>query len=418
MGALTPAALTLRTMTPGHSPWVWGQSLVTYSRVMSASAEQPTRSTSGLRLATIGGVPVYIGRSWPIIAVIMVVTFGPQIASDRPDLGPGAYAVAAAYVVLLLVSVLAHEAAHAVVATRSGYRVNQVVADLWGGHTTYDSSTARPGASALVAIAGPAANAALAFVAWLAVPQVSGDIPFLLVNAMWLTNAFVAGFNLLPGLPLDGGFLVDSLVWRITGRRESGLIAAGWSGRVVTVLVVLAFVGRPLLDGQPPDLFNLIWAFFIGSFLWVGATNAIRSGRGSRLLAGIRIDSVWRRAAPLPAHASAAQALALRTSGPGGTAVVVEDDGRNAIGLVDDEALRAIPERSLGSVSVTSVMRQQPAGWVVSATPGQSIAAVVSAMQGLGIGAVPVRGPDGRIEGIVLAGDLEAALSRGPAPRT
>jgi CBS domain-containing protein len=63
-------------------------------------------------------------------------------------------------------------------------------------------------------------------------------------------------------------------------------------------------------------------------------------------------------------------------------------------------------------------MRQQPAGWVVSATPGQSIAAVVSAMQSLGIGAVPVRGPDGRIEGIVLAGDLEAALSRGPASRT
>ena len=71
---------------------------------MSASAEQPTRSASGLRLATIGGVPVYVGRSWPIIAVVMVVTFGPQIASDRPDLGPGAYAVALAYVVLLPVS--------------------------------------------------------------------------------------------------------------------------------------------------------------------------------------------------------------------------------------------------------------------------------------------------------------------------
>lgn len=391
---------------------------MTYSRVMSASAEQPTRSASGLRLATIGGVPVYIGRSWPIIAVVMVVTFGPQIASDRPDLGPGAYAVALAYVVLLLVSVLAHEAAHAVVATRSGYRVNQVVADLWGGHTTYDSSSARPGASALVAIAGPAANAALALVAWLALPQISGDVLYLLINAMWLTNAFVAGFNLLPGLPLDGGFLVDSLVWRITGRRDSGLIAAGWSGRVVTVLVVLAFVGRPMLNGQPPDLFNLIWALFIGSFLWVGATNAIRSGRGSRLLAGIRIDSVWRRAATLSARSSAAQALALRTSGPGGTAVVVEDDARHAIGLVDDDALRAIPERSLGSVAVTSVMRGQPAGWVVEATPGQSIATVVSAMQSLGIGAVPVRGPDGRIDGIVLAGDLEAALSRGPASRT
>jgi Zn-dependent protease len=385
---------------------------------MPASTEEPTRPAPGLRLATIGGVPVYVGRSWPIIALIIVATFGPSVANSRPELGLGAYAVALAYTLLLLVSVLAHEAAHAVVATRVGYRVNRVVADLWGGHTAYDSSNARPGASALVAIAGPAANALLALVGWLAAPHVTGDITSLLVGALVYTNAFVAVFNLLPGLPLDGGFLVDSLVWRITGSRESGLIAAGWCGRVVTVLVVLAFVGWPLLNGRSPDLFNLLWALIIGGFLWVGATNAIRTGHASRLLSGIRIDSVWRRAASLPAHATAAEALALRTSGPGGSAVVVEDDGRNAIGLLDDDALRAIPEQSLSGVSVTSVMRQQPEGWVVEATPDQSIATVVMTLQHLGIGAVPVRGPDGRIDGIVLAGDLEAALSGRPAPRT
>ena len=385
---------------------------------MSTSTEDSTRPTPGLRLATIGGVPVYIGRSWPIIAVIIVATFSPQVASRHPDLGIRAYVVALAYAVLLLVSVLAHEAAHAVVATRAGYRVNRVVADLWGGHTAYESAAARPGASALVAIAGPAANALLALAGWLVIPHISGEITFEVIGAMILTNAFVAAFNLLPGLPLDGGFLVDSLVWRVTGSRESGLIAAGWCGRVVTVLVVLWFVGRPLLGGQQLDLFNVVWALFIGGFLWVGATNAIRSGRGSRLLAGIPIHTVWRRAASLPAHASAAQALALRTSGPGGTAVVVEDEGHIAIGLLDDEALRAIPQQSLGGVAVTSVMRQQPDGWVVEATPDQSIATVVMTMQHLGIGAVPVRGPDGRIGGIVHAGDLEAALSRRPAPPT
>jgi len=98
----------------------------------------------------------------------------------------------------------------------------------------------------------PAANALLALVGWLAAPHIDGDVTSLLVGAIWFTNAFVAGFNLLPGLPLDGGFLVDSLVWRITGKRESGLIAAGWCGRVVTVLVVMWFLGLPLLNGQRP----------------------------------------------------------------------------------------------------------------------------------------------------------------------
>ena len=338
---------------------------------MSARTQDSTGPTPGWRVATIGGVPVYIGRSWPIIVVVIVATFGPNVAASRPGLGLGAYAVAVAYAVLLLVSVLAHEAAHAVAATRSGYQVNRVVADLWGGHTAYNSSNARPGASAFVAIVGPAANALLALVGWLALPLLDGDITTLLVGALVYTNAFVAAFNLLPGLPLDGGFLVDSLVWRITGSRETGLIAAGWCGRVVTVLVVLWFLGWPLLNGQSPDLFSLVWALFIGGFLWVGATNAIRSGRGGRLLAGIRIDSVWRPAQSLPAQASAAQATYLRTQAPGGTVVIVEDDLRNAIGLLDDEALSAIPERSLGGVPVTSVMRAQPVGWVVDATPDQ-----------------------------------------------
>ena len=311
-------------------------------------------------------MPVYIGKSWPIIAAVIVFTFGPSIADNRPELGLSAYFVALVFAVLLLISVLAHEAAHAVVATRVGYRVNRVVADLWGGHTAYDSSSARPGPSALVAIAGPAANALLAGIGWLAMPAVPpGGITDLLVSAVVYTNAFVAAFNLLPGLPLDGGFLVDSLVWKITGSRETGMIAAGWCGRVVTILVMLWFLGLPLLNGQPPDLFSVVWGLLIGSFLWVGATNAIRAGRGSRLLNGIRIDAVWRPAASLPPQASAAEAFALRSSGPegsGGTIVVVEDDARNAIGLLDDEALLAIPEQSRGGVVITSVMRPQPDG--------------------------------------------------------
>jgi Zn-dependent protease/CBS domain-containing protein len=385
---------------------------------MAASTDNSTGQAPGWRIATIGGVPVYIGRSWPVIALIIVFLYGPVVARNSPDLGLGAYAVAVGFAGLLLISVFAHEASHALVATWLGYRVNRVVADLWGGHTAYETSTARPGASALVAIAGPAANALLAAAGWVVLLAEPLGITGWLIRAIVLTNALVAGFNLLPGLPLDGGFLVDSLVWRVTGSRESGLIAAGWCGRGVTVLVVLWLVGLPLLNGQPPDLFSLGWAFFIGAFLWVGATNAIRAGRGSRLLAAIRIDSVWRRATVLPARSSAAQALALRQSGQGGTAVVIEDDARRPIGLLDDDALRAIPEQSLPGVSVTAVMRQQPEGWVVEALPDQSIAVVVVAMQRLGIGAVPVRGPDGRIAGIVLAADLEAALSRRPASPT
>ena len=378
----------------------------------------PSQPSPGLKVATLGGVPVYIGRTWPVIAIIIVVTFGPSISSSRPDLGIRAYLVAAAFSVLLLVSVLAHEAAHAVVATRFGYRVNRVVADLWGGHTAYDTAQSRPGPSALVAVVGPAANGAIALAGWLLADRVPGGVPALLVGAVVWTNGFVALFNLLPGLPLDGGFLVDALVWRVTGNRDLGLIAAGWCGRVVTVLVLAWALLLPFLRGYPPSLFTVVWAGVIGAFLWSGATNAIRTGRARSALAGITIGSVWRRASSLPVASSAADAWALRASGLGGTAVIVVAADGTALGMVDDDALLGVPEEARPVTPVMAAVRRQPAGWVVDAEPDAAVTPVVETMQTLQVGAVPVRPRSGRIEGIVLAGDLEAALSRGAAART
>jgi Zn-dependent protease len=385
---------------------------------MPDAPETTSQPSPGLKVATLGGVPVYIGRTWPVIAIIIVATFGPQIGNGRPDLGIRAYLVAAAFSVLLLLSVLAHEAAHAVVATRFGYRVNRVVADLWGGHTAYDTAQSRPGPSAVVAVAGPAANGAIAVLGWLLAHQAPGGVPSLLLGAVVWTNGFVALFNLLPGLPLDGGFLVDALVWRVTGNRDLGLIAAGWCGRVVTLLVLAWALLLPFVRGYPPSLFTVVWAGVIGAFLWAGASNAIRTGRARTALSAITIGSVWRRASSLPAASSAADAWALRASGLGGTAVVVVAEDGSALGLVDDDALLGIADEARSATPVMAAVRQQPAGWVVDADPDAPVTSVVETMQTLQVGAVPVRPRSGRIEGIVLAGDLEAALSRGATART
>src|SRR5919112_2866379 len=120
-----------------------------------------TTASYGWRLGAVRGIPVYLGKSWPIIALVVVVTFAPSVRSSTGQFGGVfGYAVAVAYAVLLLLSVLAHEAGHALVARRFGLRVDRVVADLWGGHTVYDSSTSRPGTSAAISVAGPIANLA------------------------------------------------------------------------------------------------------------------------------------------------------------------------------------------------------------------------------------------------------------------
>src|SRR6478609_7667179 len=104
-----------------------------------------TTASYGWRIGAIRGIPVYLGRSWPVIAIVVVVTFAPNVSTSTGQYGGVfGYAVAVAYAVLLLLSVLAHEAGHALVARRFGFRVDRVVADLWGGHTVYDSSTSAP----------------------------------------------------------------------------------------------------------------------------------------------------------------------------------------------------------------------------------------------------------------------------------
>ena len=123
-------------------------------------------SGPGWRIGSLSGIPVYLGRSWVVVAVLMVALFGPSVRSVIPSLGIWAYAVAAVFALLLLVSVFVHEAAHALVAQQVGFGVSRMVADFWGGHTAHDGAGGTPGRSAAVAVVGPLSNGVLAVLGW------------------------------------------------------------------------------------------------------------------------------------------------------------------------------------------------------------------------------------------------------------
>ncbi len=327
-----------------------------------AGGERP----SGWRVGSVAGIPVFIGGGWVVIGLIMVALFGPQIARALPWLGVLAYVVALGYAVLLLFSVLVHEAAHAVVARLCGYRVHRIVADLMGGHTAYDAARSTPGRSALVALAGPLANALVCAAGWMALPYIRGDVAGLLVGAVAWTNGFVALFNLLPGLPLDGGFLIDSLVWRLSGRRHLGLLAAGWSGRIVTVGVVCWFLLVPLLRGAVPSLFTLAWTGLIGAFLWMGASGAITTGRLRGRLADLDVSSV---AIPVVTMGAGDLLSSMPTIDPAdagrGVVVAVLDGDSRPVGILDADAVAAAAEAGERDVTADSCVRLMPPGWTL-----------------------------------------------------
>lgn len=374
------------------------------------------RSRYGWRLASVGGIPVFIGRSWPIIAIVIVVTFGPQVTNPTTFERGGSFgfAVALAYALVLLFSVLAHEAAHAVTARRLGHRVDRVVADLWGGHTVYDGGRPRPGASAAIAVVGPVANLAIAGVGYGLQGVFPDGFVGLLLSALTLSNLFVGVFNLLPGLPLDGGFIVDALVWKVTGDRNKGMISAGWLGRILTVTVILIIVGLPLLRGQQPSLYTIVYCGLIGAFMWAGATGAIRAGSSGRRIARVPLARVLRPIALAGVGESIAQAMSRIGPLPG--AVIALDPSGRPVGVVDIGAANAVDAAHRAGVSVSSVVARQPEGWVVVADPMSDVSGVVSAI------VARVNEPDGmpklvlvtdaggRLLGTVSLDDLDAAL--------
>ncbi len=370
-------------------------------------SEQPTRS-HGWRIATVGGVPVYLGRSWPIIVIFVVVTFAPVIDVGRSDVYR--YSVALAYAILLLFSVLAHEAAHAVVARRFGMRVDRVVADLWGGHTVYQSDNSRPGSSAAIAVAGPIANGVVAGLAWVGFSAADGLTARLLLFALFATNAFVAVFNLLPGLPLDGGYLVEAVVWKVTRDRNTALVVAGWLGRIVTIVVAAWFIVRPMVSGQRPELMSIVWIAFVGAFLWNGATQAIRTGRIRGRLAVVPVATVVAPTVTTSYAGSVASALAAaaRLSGPG--YVVALDPAGRPLGLVDQAAVSAVPADQRMDTPVAAVVSVQPATWVVTARPDQGVTELVEVMQSTRLSLLVLVDDGGTVLGVVTADAVGQAL--------
>lgn len=360
----------------------------------------PTR-TPGWRIGQLAGAPVYIGRSWFLVAGVIIIIFGPVVQRTMPELGWWAYLVAGAFAVLLLVSVLVHEAAHALVGQLSGYSVNRVVADFWGGHTAYDSRDSTAGRSALVAIAGPIANAALAGVGWLWLQQADNGINFMLAAGFTYANAFVAAFNMLPGLPLDGGYLVDSLVWKITGSRGKGMVVAGWSGRLMVLVLAWWLIGRPLLGGADPSMTSVLWLLVLGGFLWFGASEAIKVGHARMRLEAVRVSEYLTPVVTVDARAPLTQ-----LPPPAGQLVLGTDAAGQPVGVLDPSALSTVPRDAWRSTEIATVLQHLPASWVVEGTPQDDLTDVVVAMQTDHLPMIAVRGADGQVHGVVRASDL------------
>jgi len=377
-------------------------------------------TAGGIRLGRPFGVPLLLAPSWFLFAAVIVWIFGPVVG--RQVAGPAAYLVAFSYALLLLVSVLVHEIAHALAARSVGMRVTGIVLNVWGGHTSFREEANGPGRSFFVAIVGPVANAVIAVLAWqgsqaLAGRPDGGGVTGLLLGALAVSNALLAVFNVLPGLPLDGGHALEAVVWKVRGDRLAGTVAAGWVGRVLAVGVLLLAIVVPRLLGLETSFTDVIWAGLVGALLWQGASQALKYATQRRRVPALSVRGLQRPAIAVPARSTveevvrsaraAIDAGAARESTRDLEVVLVTDDGV-PVAVVDTTALRQVPEDRRTTLQAGATARAlPPRAWLPDDLAGEDLLSAVSARPGEHV----VVDRTGRVVGLLHTGDVVAAVT-------
>jgi Zn-dependent protease len=350
------------------------------------------------------GAPVVVSPGWALTAGVLTLLLAPTVSAYEPGLGAGAYVVAAVGAVLLFGSAFFHELAHAVVARRRGVQVREIAVTLLGGHTELATPAPTPATSAVVAVAGPVVNIVLGGLCWLLWSVLpAGELLTWFAAAAALSNAFIGIFNLVPGLPLDGGRVLEALVWRWTGRQSAGTVVAGWVGRVVAVGVVAWALLVPVLAGTSPDLVGVAWGALIGAFVWSGASQAIAGARSEQALEGISVEGLMTPAVAVPSGAGLG-------AQPADVDVVLVGPDGTPVAYVDREAAATVPAERRAATPVAAVAVPLPADVTVPALLTGRVAVQAVGRAARYSPVMVVVDAEGRVVGLLRAQDVIAAV--------
>lgn len=361
--------------------------------------------TRGIPLGRVLGARVVLAPSTLIMAVVLAALYG-STYSDAGFSRDGAL-LGLVIAVALFASIFLHELAHAVAARSFKREVHEIVLTFFGGHTQFRAPDPRPVEIGVIAAAGPVANAVIGAVAMAAGLSLSG-LPGAMVRYIALLNFFLAGFNALPGTPLDGGRVVNAIVWGASGDRWKGHRWAAHGGRIVAVGTVLVALGLPVLRGGTPDLVTVIWAVFLFSIIWPAASAELRAASMLARREQVTAIGVSRTAVGVPFDASVEEARALAHAAGAQEVVVLAADGQPAghfpVAITEEVPVEARPTTSLMSVTMPLVR-----GAVIPADAvGESLVAAVVPWVGK-TDAVAVMSDDGPV-GVALLDDVVRAL--------
>jgi Zn-dependent protease/predicted transcriptional regulator len=359
-------------------------------------------------VAQIRGIDIRIDISWLAIALLITWSFWGRFTLLRDYPGGAALVMAVSAAVLFFGSILFHELAHALEAQHRGVEVAGITLFLFGGVTESKFDVRRPRDEFALTAIGPYSSFVLAamfgLIAFGADEVGLGALGDVAGTLGWL-NFALGLFNLLPGAPLDGGRILRSIVWWITGDRQRSIRAAAWSGRIVGAFIL--GLGLFQLFFIPGGLVGGLWFAFIGWFLMQAARAELVQSRMQSVLSEmpprrLMVDPAHQVSDDAPIQAAVEQLYSV----PDDHLPVVR--GGEVVGSVGVDEVRRVDSMSRHHMSVREVMTPIETLPVIDLRgDAASIIEEMSTSPG-----VVAAAENGRIVGLVTPERVAAAIRR------
>jgi stage IV sporulation protein FB len=294
------------------------------------------RSRHSLRIGSLAGIELRVHLTFPLLLVLVA------IGAAAPG-GPGPVA-GVLWVLALFACVIVHELAHSLVARHHGIAVTEIELLPFGGLSKMARLPDDPAVELRIAAAGPLASLALAATAavvtlvagahlWPPTLYGGGVLPRL----AWV-NLLLAGLNLLPALPLDGGRVLRAVLEMHLDRARA---------THVSVLVARLLAGAMVAAGV---LVN-VWLLVIGLFVLVGSSADEAAVTVHARIKDLRVAEVMSRH-PVALPAEVAADLVVRGLRSTEQALPVVTGGDRYLGSVSlDRLRRAAPGTPTGDLA-------------------------------------------------------------------
>ncbi|UKO98823.1 site-2 protease family protein [Nostoc sp. UHCC 0870] len=366
-----------------------------------------------IRVGNLFGIPFYIHPSWFLVLGLVTWSYSGGLMAQFPQLSGGlALILGLTTALLLFASVVAHELGHSFVALRQGISVNSITLFIFGGLASLEKESKTPGEAFWVAIAGPLVSLLLCGIVTVIgiTSPISGPVAAIL-GVLASVNLALALFNLIPGLPLDGGNILKAIVWKITGNPYKGVTFASRVGQIFGWVAIASGVIPLFFFGS----FSNFWNLLIGFFLLRNAGNAAQFAKFQEKLTGLTAEDAVTLNSPVVSANISLREFADQqiVQGNNWQRFLVTNDEGQLVGAIALHDLRTVNTTLWSETQIKDVMRSIESTTIPSNKP---LLEVVQLLDQQKLSALPVTRDNGVLVGILEKAAIIQLLQSGTQP--